>query len=74
MADQPLGPIIDGLDLDEGDLIPDAVVLAKVVTADGQVTLAVCSNDNMSWLDQLGIVTAASDIIRSGRYGRPDDD
>lgn len=69
MAEQPIGSILDGLDisfdLDDGDLMSDALVIAKVLRANGTVSLAITSSDATSWLDRLGMVTAASEIIRT---------
>lgn len=77
MAEQPAGPIIDGLgiviDLEDGDLVADAVILTKVVTADGEVSLSVSSSESMSWLDQLGVIAAASDLVRGRPYTRRDE-
>ncbi len=77
MTDQPIGPVLDGLgvtiDLADGDLVEDAVVLAKVVDADGDVTLSISSSEGQSWLDQLGLVTAARDLRRHSAYETRDD-
>jgi hypothetical protein len=63
MADQPIGPILDGLgitvDLDEGELVETALVVTKLVTADGQVLLGLYGPDSLSWLDKLGLIEAA---------------
>jgi hypothetical protein len=63
MADQPIGPILDGLgitvDLDEGELVETALVVTKLVTADGQVLLGPYGPDSLSWLDKLGLIEAA---------------
>ncbi|GIM88883.1 hypothetical protein [Paractinoplanes toevensis] len=54
MADQPIGPILDGLgvaiDLNEGDLVESALVIAKVVNADGQTTVGLFDSAGMDWL------------------------
>lgn len=72
MTAQQAGPIVDGLgitlELDDGDLVASAVVLAKVVTADGRTTLLIEDSEGMSWLDQLGMVAAADSIIRTGGF------
>lgn len=72
MAERKVGDILDGLgvvvDLDDGDLVASAVVLLKVVTADGGVTLAIASDEGCSWLEQLGIVAASASIVN-----KPDD-
>jgi hypothetical protein len=56
------------LDLEEGDLVAGVVVIAKVVTADGGVTVNLGSSEGMTWLDQLGLLVAANDIVRPGSY------
>lgn len=76
-ADQRAGPILDGLgitlNLEDGDLVASALVLAKVVKVDGQVALLIEDSDGMSWLDQHGLVAAAAAIIGSG-YQHDDDE
>ncbi len=78
MADQPAGPILDGLgvtiDLADGDLVSDALIIAKIVDADGNVTVSLSSNETMSWLDQLALLVAGSDIVRRPRYDVRDTD
>ncbi|GIF08674.1 hypothetical protein [Actinoplanes siamensis] len=78
MPDQPAGPILDGLgitlDLEDRDLVVSALVLAKVVKADGQVVLVIEDSEGMSWLDQLGLVSAADAVIRTGGYQHDDED
>lgn len=72
MAERKVGDILDGLgvvvDLDDGDLVASSVVLLKVITADGGVTLAIASNEGCTWLEQLGIVVSAASIVN-----KPDD-
>jgi hypothetical protein len=71
---QQAGPIIDGLgitlDLDDGDLVASAMVVAKVVREDGQVTILIADSEGMTWLDQYGLVAAASDLIRASNFER----
>jgi hypothetical protein len=71
-----IGQLLDTLgveqDLEDGDLISDAVVVTKVVDANGRVSLGIASSESCSWIDQLGMLTAASDIVRGG-YQRCDD-
>jgi hypothetical protein len=77
MADRKAGELLDALDvtldLEDGDMVTDAVVLAKCVTADGQVNLLIGKSDATSWLEQLGLVYAAADIIRQGGYEQRSD-
>lgn len=78
MSDQQAGPILDGLgitlDLNDGDLIASALVIAKVVDADGEVGLHIADSEGMSWLDQYGLLAAASDLVRTQQFERKDDD
>ncbi len=78
MTDQPIGPVLDGLgvtiDLADGDLVSDAVVIAKVVSADGDVTVALSSSESMSWLDQFGLISAANAVVSRERFETRDTD
>jgi len=72
MAEQPIGPILDGLgvtvDLDEGDLIESAVVLLKTVDSSGGVGVVIADSAGMDWLGQLALVTAAKSIVDDHRF------
>lgn len=76
MTEQKIGDILDGLgvklDLDEQDIVPSALVLCKVVKADGTVELGVAQSDGMCWIEGVGMITAGSDIVRQG-YAEDDD-
>lgn len=78
MADQPVGDILDSLgvelDLDEGDLIASAVVLAKVIKEDGGVTLAYAHSEGICWIETVGLITAGSDIVRQGYTNTEDEE
>lgn len=78
MTDQPIGPILDGLgvtiDLADGDLVSDAVVVAKVVDADGNVSVALSSSESASWLDQFGLVAAAYRVTIASQFETRDTD
>ncbi len=77
MTDQPAGPILDGLgltiDLNEGDLVSDAVVIVKVITEDGSVTVSLSSSESMSWLDQFGLIAAANRVVVSTHFETRDE-
>jgi hypothetical protein len=74
VTDQRIGPILDGLrmtlELDEGDLVASAFVLAKVVDKDGDVSLALASSEGLSWIEQNGLLTSAQQIINQTEIGR----
>lgn len=62
-----LGSIIDALgvtaDVSDSDLIAGAVVILKIVPAEGDAGLTIAVDDNCGWLEQLGIIEAARQII-----------
>jgi hypothetical protein len=76
VSDQPIGPILDGLgvtiDLENGDLVEHAVVLAKVHLAGGGVSVALSDSDGMTWLEQLGLIAAAQQIVNDRPFEHPD--
>lgn len=75
--EQKIGEVLDGLgitlDLDDGDLVASALVLAKVVGEDGQVSLFVGESEGLSWLEQIGLVTAAQQAIQQTQIAPRDD-
>jgi hypothetical protein len=60
---RPVGDIIDGLGIGsrvaDDEIVSDAVVIMKVVEADGTVRLAMASSLGSSWVERLGMLTAA---------------
>ena len=69
---EPIGHIIDGLGVDasfaEGDMPTDAVVLLKVVTADGRVVHRTLWSDGMSWVERRGMIEVARDVERCEQH------
>jgi acyl-CoA hydrolase len=78
MPDQPIGPILDGLgvtiDLDDSELVESALVITKLVNADGQVLLGLYGSDAMSWLEKLGLIQAAKQRVSDSPWSDRDDD
>jgi hypothetical protein len=78
VTEQRIGPILDGLqntlELDEGDFVVSALVIAKVVDKDGDVSLAMSSSEGLSWIDQNGLLTSAQQIVNQAKIGRREDD
>lgn len=76
MAEQPAGPILDGLgvtiDLEPTDLVESAVVLLKTIDADGHVGVEIVNSAGMDWLGQLAIITAAQRIVNDDPFERSD--
>ena len=67
MADL-LGALGVDLTVGEGELVSDALVLLKVIDAEGGVRLRVINSDGMSWLERLGMLTAAEHLERPSNY------
>jgi hypothetical protein len=78
MTEQPIGAILDGLgatiDLDEGDLVASAFVIAKVVDSSGGVSLALASSDGLSWIEQNGLLASAQQIVNQATIGQKGED
>ncbi len=74
--DKQIGVILDGLGvtlgMDEGDLVSDAVVLLKVVDAEGRVQLGLAYSEGCDWIEQRGMVHAAIEIIQGGEVSTDD--
>jgi hypothetical protein len=77
VTEQPIGPILDGLgttiDLEDGDLVASAFVIAKVVDRDGDVALTLASSEGLSWIDQNGLLTSAQQIVNQAEIGKKGD-
>ena len=61
---QPIGQLLDSLGVTStiapDDLPVAALVLLKVVNANGDVRLAAAWSDGMDWITRLGMLTAAT--------------
>lgn len=77
MTEHPMGRIIDGLgntlELDDGDLVVSALVIAKVVDKHGDVSLALSISEALSWIDQNGLLTSAQQIVNQTKIVRNGD-
>lgn len=74
----PLGDMLDKLGVRSGiapdDLVTDAMVLLKVLEPDGSVRLAFAWSEGMSWIERLGMVTAAQAVeMPPSHYGTAED-
>lgn len=55
------------LDLEDGDLVSDAVLIAKVHRSDGTVIVASKATEGTDWVTRRGLIAAAADV-ESGGY------
>jgi hypothetical protein len=78
MADQQIGQLLDTLGviapLDDGDMPTDALVILKIVKADGQVSLIKGWSESLDWVTVLGMLTAALEIENGGYEQATGDD
>ena len=78
MADEPIGRVLDGLgvtlDLDDGELVETALVITKIVGADGTVLLGMYGPDGLSWLEKLGLLEAARHRVTTQPWADRDGD
>jgi hypothetical protein len=78
MADQQIGQLLDTLGvlapLDDGDMPTDALVILKIVKADGQVSLIKGRSESLDWVTVLGMLTAALEIENGGYEQAREDD
>lgn len=79
MSDQKIGEIMDGLgisiDLDNGDIVSDALVITKCVDKNGEVSVGIWKAEASTWFDQMALLHAASEVFRaSADWGAREDD
>lgn len=64
------GEIADSLDtrleIRDGQIVTDLVLIAKIANPDGDAEVVIGSSGGMDWITQLGIVTAAGQILNDG--------
>jgi len=76
---QPIGDLLAGLDmtteLDEGELVASAIVLLKIIDADGDVYLRSLWSDGLAVFERVGILKTALEVdVQDAISGRQDDD
>ena len=63
-----LGELLDTLgvelEMDDGDLVSNAVVILKIIAEDGSIQLGIASSESLDWIAQLGLIEAARDVVR----------
>jgi hypothetical protein len=67
---EPLGDLLNSLGLEhepaDGELIASALVLLKVIGADGEVTLRTVTSDGLSWIERVGFLRVAEKVELDG--------
>lgn len=62
------------IDLADGDIVTDMIVLCRVSRVDGTTSLGIAFTEGTSWLDQFGLVKAADNILSQGDWRTDDGD
>jgi hypothetical protein len=77
MAEQDIANLLAGrgatIDLNDGDIVADAVILMRVSNAEGGSSLGLATTEGTSWLDQFGLVKAADNMLSSADWRGEDD-
>lgn len=58
-------------DLDDGDLIVDVLIIARVSGPDGTTSLQLSSTDGTDWITERGLVSAAQHIMDQNQGVEP---
>ncbi|MGW6739712.1 hypothetical protein ACWGDX_03015 [Streptomyces sp. NPDC055025] len=70
---QPVGDVLDGLGIratvGEGDLVAGALVLLKVVEADGSTRLSLAYSEGLGWIERAGMLRVAETLETSSTLG-----
>lgn len=78
MAERDLAEILSGrnatLEMEDGDMVTDAVVLCRISGANGETRIGMSITEGTSWLDQFGMVKAAGNILDFAAWTDEDDD
>jgi hypothetical protein len=76
VTDRTLGDLIDSLgvtlNLDDDDLVSDAIIITKIINANSEVSVSIGKSESLTWLDELGLLVAANDIVRSEGFTNRD--
>lgn len=74
-----LGNLVDSLGVchnpEPGEIVSDALVVMKVVDAEGRVSLRVCGSAGMSWIEKVGMLRIAEhvELAELNELGNGDD-
>lgn len=72
-----IGQLVDSLgvvvDLDESDMVTDAIVILKVIEEDGSVNIVRGSSESLDWISAIGMMTVINTMTNSG-YGRSEEE
>lgn len=67
MNEHKVGEILDGLgvrlEFNDGDLPESAVIIVKTISRDGGASVGIGISENCTWIEQLGLITAARNIV-----------
>jgi hypothetical protein len=76
---RPIGDVLDGLGIEatldetKGELAAGAIVLLKVIDADGDVRLSLAYSDGLSWIERTGMIHVAETMEAQSNAPADDD-
>ncbi|MFW3474406.1 hypothetical protein ACN24M_24605 [Streptomyces microflavus] len=74
---RPIGDLIDSLGIEatvgSDDLVAGALVLLKVLDADGGTRLSLAHSDGLGWIERAGMLRIA-ETLETDSVRQPDDD
>lgn len=77
MSEGKVGEILDGLGVrlrfDDGDLPESAVIIVKTISRDGGTSVGIGVSEGCTWVEQLGLITAARNIVEQEPLTNRDD-
>lgn len=59
--------------LEPGELVSDAIVVMKVITAEGEPYVYLTNSDGLDWITAIGMMNVATDQISGGMEHEDDD-
>lgn len=63
---RPIGDVLDSLGitatLEDDELVAGAIVLLKIIQADGQTRLSMANSDGLGWIERAGMLRLAETI------------
>lgn len=74
MTVQKIGQLLDSLgvvaELEDDDLVSDAVVLLRTTPAEGPGGVTIAASDGLNWVDQIGLIRSSQVIVEAAETAR----
>lgn len=74
MTVRPVGQLLDSLgvvaDLEDDDLVSDALVLLRCTPPEGPGGVVIAASEGLNWVDQIGIIRSSQVIVEAAETAR----